>query len=191
MPLVMLLGVSACGPAGLAVGAGAGAGVGMAQERGLKVAAQDLKITVEIMDLWFKESIELPTKVSIEVYEGRALITGAVKKIGTADLAVKLAWQAADVKDVINEVQVIPDSGLADFARDSWVTLQLKTKLTFDKEIQAINYSVETVNGVVFLIGIAQNQAELDRVKRHAQALNYVRDVKSHVRVLKKPGSPS
>ena len=50
----------------------------------------------------------------------------------------------------------------------------------------AINYSVETVNGTIYLIGIAQNQEELDRVIAHARTIEYVRKVVDHVRV-KKP----
>jgi osmotically-inducible protein OsmY len=57
--------------------------------------------------------------------------------------------------------------------------------MTFDKKILAINYSIETVNGIVYLIGIAQNQEELDRVIAHARAIDYVRQIKSHVRVKK------
>ena len=41
------------------------------------------------------------------------------------------------------------------------------------------------VNGIVYLIGIAQNQKELDRVIAHARDINYVRNIISHVRVKK------
>ena len=44
---------------------------------------------------------------------------------------------------------------------------------------------METVNGIVYLIGIAQNQKELDRVLAHAREINYVRNIISHVRVKK------
>ena len=68
-------------------------------------------------------------------------------------------------------------------ARDTWITTQLKSKLTFDQDVLAINYAIETVNGVVYLIGIAQNQAELERVVGHARDIEYVRNVITHVRV--------
>ena len=189
-PVIALLVLSACTPLGVVVGAGAGVGIGAVQERGLKTAAQDLKITAAIMESWIREDIALPAKIGIEVYEGRALLTGAVADIKIADTAVKLAWRAGAIKDVINEIQ-IGKSGIANFAQDSIITFQLKLKLTLDKQVLAINYAVETVNGTIYLIGIAQNQAELDRVVAQASAIRFVRNVISHVRVLKAAKKPA
>ena len=61
----------------------------------------------------------------------------------------------------------------------------MKTKITFDKKILAINFSIETVNGIVYLIGIAQDQDELDRILAHGRGIDYVRWIISHVRVKK------
>ena len=102
--------------------------------------------------------------------------------------AVRLAWQVEGVKAVINEVSIEDDSGILDLARDKWVTAQLRLKITFDSKVKAINYAIDTVNGTVYLMGIAQNQDELARVRNHARALDYVRRVISHVRI-KKPST--
>ena len=98
------------------------------------------------------------------------------------DEAVRLAWQAEGVKEVINEIQ-IADSDLGDFASDTWISTNLKSKLLFDSKIASINYSVETVRGVVYLIGVAQSQEELDRVTNHARSLEYVKKVVSYVKI--------
>jgi osmotically-inducible protein OsmY len=50
-----------------------------------------------------------------------------------------------------------------------------------------VNYSVVTVNGVIYLMGLAQNQDEIDRVMDYARAIRYVRDVVSHVLVKTDP----
>ncbi len=49
----------------------------------------------------------------------------------------------------------------------------MKGKLTLDNKVLAINYAIETVNGIVYLIGIAQNQSELDRVIAHSRTINF------------------
>ena len=95
---------------------------------------------------------------------------------------MKIAWSASDVKDVINEV-LVSENPLSDIANDSWITTQLKSKMTFDKDILAINYSIETVGAVIYLIGIAQDKDELQRVINHARSIKYVKRVVSHVRV--------
>jgi osmotically-inducible protein OsmY len=124
----------------------------------------------------------MPARLGLTVYEGRALITGIVPDATERAEAVGLAWQVEGIKDVINEMQE-GGGGMEAFTRDSWISTQLKSRITFDREIYAVNYTIETVNGVVYLIGIAQNQAELDRVVAHARDLAYVQRVVSHVRV--------
>ena len=177
-----LLGLSACAPVGMVAGAGAGVGVAAAQERGIAGRTADLRIEARIFEKFFNTDVSLQTKLGVEVYEGRVLLTGATDDVRLADKAVKLAWQVDGVKDVINEIQ-LRNSGAKDFIRDTWITGQLRSKITFDKEIFAINYAIDTVNGRVYIIGIAQNPAELRRVMDHAGNIRYVRDVISHVRV--------
>ncbi len=177
-----LLGLSACAPVGMVAGAGAGVGVAAAQERGIAGRTADLRIEARIFEKFFNTDVSLQTKLGVEVYEGRVLLTGATDDVRLADKAVKLAWQVDGVKDVINEIQ-LRNSGAKDFIRDTWITGQLRSKITFDKEIFAINYALDTVNGRVYIIGIAQNPAELRRVMDHAGNIRYVRDVISHVRV--------
>lgn len=177
---VLMLG----GCAGVVIGGAATVGVAAYQERGVEGAARDLKLEAGILDKWVQADHVLASKLSIEVYESRALLTGVTDDPKMAADAVQLAWKVAGIKDVLNEIQVISGgSGVVDLARDSWITTQLKAKLTFDEDVLAINYAIETVNGTVYLIGIAQNQAELDRTVAHARSLSYVRKVISHVRV--------
>ncbi len=172
-----------CTVGGAAVGAGASAGVAAYQERGLTAAVKDLKITAQIIDAMYRKNNTLNLIIGVEAYEGRVLLTGTVKDPKDRADAVRLAWTVAGVRDVLNEIQVNPDSGVVDLAKDTWITAQLQYTLTFDKEVLAINYVVETVNGVVYLIGIAQDRRELDRVKAHAANISYVRRVVSHVRI--------
>ena len=120
------------------------------------------------------------------MFEGRALLTGAVPAQQVRADAVRLAWSVKGVKDVLNEIQ-ISSSGIVDTARDAWITAQLKWKITFDENVHAINYVVETVNGTVYLIGIAKNRAELDRVLAYARELTYVKKVIRHVRLKARP----
>jgi osmotically-inducible protein OsmY len=171
------------GCAGVVVGAGATTGVGALQERGLEVAARDTRLEAEVIGQWLTHNDKLVIKVSVEVYEGRALLTGAVDGDAMRADAVRLTWKVPHIKDVLNEIQIVAKSSLTDLARDTWITTQLRVKLTFDEEVLAINYAVETVNAVVYMIGIAQNQTELDRVVGHARDIEYVRNVISHVRV--------
>lgn len=169
------------GCVGAAVGGGATAATAAAQERGFRGAVDDTVIRARINDLWLAHSEEMYTSVSLSVVEGRTLLTGKVPNAQMRIDAVRLTWQARGVREVINEIKVTGEGGVASYARDSWISAQLKSKLLFDKQILSINYSVETVDGVIYLMGIAQDRTELTRATNHARTIAYVKRVVSYV----------
>lgn len=183
LAIILSFAVGACDPVSLTIGAAATTGVAAYQERGIKGVARDIATEARVLNLWLQKDPGIVAKVSIEVYEGRALITGIVQKEEMRADAIGLAWKADGVKDVLNEVIVGEAGGFGELARDTAVTAELKSKLTFDEQVHAVNYAIETVRGTVYLIGIAQNQQELDRVISRARNISYVKRVISHVRV--------
>lgn len=172
---------------GAAIGAGAIATTAAVQERGLRGAIDDTVIRARINSLWLGHDADMYRLVSLSVLEGRILLTGEVERAQMRIDAVRLTWQAEGVREVINEIKVTDEGGIGTYARDSWISAQLKSKLLFDKKILSINYSIETVGGAVYLMGIAQNQRELDRVTNHARTLRYVKRVVSYVRLKNDP----
>ncbi len=168
-----------CAP--VAVGAVTGAGLAVAEERSVGNVVDDLTIRTELNHLFFADDVDLYQRVTLSVNEGRVLLKGAVTEPEHRIRASRLAWQADGVREVINELQVTDRGGLVDYARDTWISAQLKTALLFDREVGHLNYSVETVNSVVYLFGIARSEAELARVVEHARAVEDVERVVNHV----------
>ena len=178
-----LLAVSGCGE-GFIAGGGASVGVVVAQERSIGDAIDDTIIASQIVSQLYQYDIELLRLVSAEVVEGRVLLTGSVVTPEDRVNAVRLTWRINGVSEVLNEIQVTDGSGLADLALDTWISTQLRAKLLLDQDVKALNYNVETVNGVIYMIGIAQDEPELERVTNHARTIENVRKVISHVRVI-------
>lgn len=179
----IVIAASGCTPLGLAAGAGATVGVAAAQEGGIKGATTDTAIRLQVTDLWLKKDFNMYRRLSLTVKEGRVLITGAVPNPDMRVDAVRLAWQAEGVRQVINEITVDNSEGIGTYVTDSWITSNLRTQLTFDKYVQSINYSVETTNGTAYIMGVAQDRKELDRVLDHARNTKYVKNVVSYVRL--------
>lgn len=179
--------LTACSPTGAAIGAGATAGVAASEERGIKGAVRDAGIRIEINDLWLNAGLDLLQRVSLQVYEGRVLLAGRVPSEKMADEATRLAWQPDNVREVINEIQVKGGAGLEAFARDALINARLDSALLFTEGISSINYSTRAIAGTVYLLGIAQNQAELDRVFRVARNIPDVKGVISHVLLIDDP----
>ena len=187
-PLALLFiafGQSGCIVAG--IGAAGAVGTGAAEERGLEGAVDDTKIRTQINGLWIDKDFTLFREVTLNVNEGRVMLTGSVEKPETRIEAVRLAWQAAGVRQVIDEIQVTDQSGFKSGVQDAWIANKLRTKLMFDSNVKNINYTVDVENGVVYVMGIAQDQDELDRVIATARDIADVKKVVNHVMLKNDP----
>lgn len=184
--LVCLLGVGltgGCSVPGMVIGAGATAGIAAAEERGVETALDDLQIDVGIKRRYLDENEDLLAVVSTEVHDGRVLLTGVVDKPEMRITAARLAWDVNGVSEVINEIKVAGDGSIAQASKDLFITTDLRTRMMGDREIAAINYSIETVRGTIYLLGIAQSESELERVINHARNVSGVRNIIPYVRV--------
>lgn len=185
----LLATLSGCIPALLA--GGTETAVVVAQERSVGNAVDDAGILLGIKNLYAKQDYQdLLANVEIKVVEGRVLLTGNVDKPDSQIEAVKIAWQVSGVKEVINEIQITNQAGIWNYTRDVWISAQVKSRLLFTKGIRSINYSPVTVNQVVYLMGIAQDQTELDKATYVASTTSYVQRVVSYVRMKNDPRRP-
>jgi hyperosmotically inducible protein len=70
------------------------------------------------------------------------------------------------------------------FVKDSAITTKIKAKLAADKLSSLAKIHVDTdANGVVWLSGTANSQAQLDKAISIARSTENVRDVKSSVKI--------
>ncbi len=173
--------LSGCTPVGVVVGGVAAAGVTIAEERSVESALDDASIKVKILNAFIQESESLFVDVSTIVVEGRVLVTGEVPSDKDRETASALIWPITGVKEVLNELQVSNEGSFNSSAGDTWISTKLKARLLQDLDIKHVNYSIDTVNNVVYLMGIAQNQGELERVYLQARDVSGVRKIVSHV----------
>lgn len=174
----------ACTPVTAAVGAGATVGVAAAQEGGIRGAVTDRTVHLKITELWLRDSVDMYRRLTLTVKEGRVLIAGPVQYPDMRVRAVQLAWQVAGVKQIINEIKVDNDGGgVVNYVTDTWITGNIKGRMLLDKFVQSINYNIDTVDGTVYIMGVAQDQAELTRVLEAARNTKYVKNVVSYARM--------
>jgi len=178
--------LGACSPAGMAIGAASTIGVAAVQERGFLATLDDSTVKGRISEAFLMASEAIFLAVTIRVHEGRVLLVGTLDDPALRARAVALATAQPGVREVIDELQA-GERGVAAYARDAWITAQLDAKFTFDLDIFAVNYTVDTVGRVVYLMGIAEDQHELDRAVDHARRIRYVKKVVSHVMLKNDP----
>lgn len=178
--------VAGCGPAILA-GVGGVTGLGVMQERSTMDALRDNEIAISISNRLLNESGQLFRRVSLDVTEGRVLLTGGVETVEDKARAAEIAWATPGVTAVENEIVAEQQASTQRFAQDTWITSQVRTRLLTDAQVASRNYGIETHDGVVHLTGIARSSGELERAAAHAAAVPGVREVVSHVLSINDP----
>jgi len=186
-----LLSLNACTPLGMATGAAATVGTAASKEGGIGGAITDVSIKGSINEAWFRYNIDTFAKLSTTVNQGRVLLTGVVQNPEDRVEAVRLVWQIKGVKQVINEIRVAESEGLTGFVRDNWISTRLRGAMTFEKGVQSLNYSIDTVQGVVYLMGVSMSEAELNKVMSLARTIPNVKQVVSYVKMVGEPIAPT
>lgn len=174
--------LSSCAPAIIGGGA-AVVGGALVKEKGLSGSLSDSQISAKIEMELYKKDPDLHRRISITVQNGEVLLTGAVPKSEDHLDAVRITWDVQGVKRVIDNIAVSEGGTVGLYAKDTWITTQIKTKMLFDKDIQSANFSVKTVSGKVHLMGIAQNEEELGIVTNIASRTEGVQKVTSYVKM--------
>jgi len=183
LPFLLAAAATLGGCAEAVLGAGAATGVAIAQERSVGDAVDDAGIVVRVNAELLRADEQLFSRAEVKSVEGRVVLTGTVPRPEQRIEASRIAWSVSGVRQVDNEIQVVDKTSVVDYAKDSWITTRLRSKILADSKVADINYTVETVNGVIYLIGIARSQSELDRVIDYARNIGGVIKVVSHVRV--------
>ena len=153
------------------------------EERSFNNYVEDTIILAQLKNEYFSNNENIFFQVSVDIREGKVMLTGIVEQIDERIEATKLAWGINGVNEVINEIQISNDEGILDYADDLIMKTKINAKLLLEKNILNLNYSVEVVNGIVYLIGIAQDQKELDAVTEISKNTYGVTSVITYVRL--------
>ncbi len=161
--------------------AAAGGGYAAAQERGVNGSVDDFSVKTDIERALMQAQLEVDGAIAATVYDGRVLLTGRVPDQATKASAEQVAEKTPGVRALYDEIEVAPAEGVWDDANDTRITAQLRSQLVLDPDVRSINYTIDTTNGSVYLIGSARSQAELDRANQIARYVPGVRRVVSYV----------
>ena len=179
--ILLLASLALQGCVAAAVGVGTAAVAASTTEKGLSTSVSDSVIFTKLQDKFIQNDASLGTVIDVAVNDGAVLMTGKVKTPEEKVLATKLAWEIKGVREVVNEIQVTDTSTLKDVAKDLAASAQLRGKLITDGSISSLNYSIDVVNGIVYLSGVAASTAEMNAVVAHAQDLRFAQQVVNYI----------
>ena len=178
---LLLAGVGLSGCTSAVIGVGTAAIAASTTEKGFSTSVADNQIRAKLTDQFVKSNFSLVTAVDVSVNDGAVLLTGKVKTPEEKILATKLTWEVRGVREVVNELQVTDSSSIKDIAKDLAASATLRTKLITDSNISSLNFSIDVVNGTVYLSGVAANADEMNRVIAHARGVRFTQQVVNYI----------
>lgn len=156
------------------------------REKSISSSGKDLMIESRLIKNLTFNGLKTPSNmVDITVNEGRVLLTGVVKDEKRAREAVDIAWKVKNVREVIDEIQIINNFRIFrtsnQYLKDAAITSNIQSKILFTKNIASANYQFITVNSVVYILGIAESKSESYKVSNIVAKARGVNRVVSHV----------
>ncbi len=145
-----------------AVSNGINVGRAIPADRSLFNVLDDLSIKNTIKNAFFDEALILD--VNTDVYQGMVMLTGSVKDAATRQKAADLARKVDGVRELYNDIEVTDKSWLKSLPKDMWIENTLVAQVVSTPGVSGVNYQMRAANGVVYVMGIAKNRAELDQV---------------------------
>lgn len=176
--LICLTTLSGCFPAVLA--GGVIAGTSIAEDRSFGDRIDDNIIKIKITDKFGQQNFkEMFARVSVTVHEGRVLLTGTIKNQNLSNECQKIVWSINGVKEVINELE-ISSRTIGSVANDTLIANSIRSKILLNKDIKSMNYKIDVNSRIAYIIGIARNSGELEKVVDIARYTKGVSKVVNH-----------
>ena len=179
--VLLLCALALSGCAGAVVGVGTAAVAASTTEKGFSTSVSDGMIFAKLKDRFIQQNSSLLTSADVSVNDGAVLFTGKVKTPEDKIQATRLAWEIKGVREVVNELQVTDTSSIKDIAKDLAASATLRGKMIADKDISSLNFSIDVVNGIVYLSGVASTPEEMDKVISHAENLRFAQEVVNYI----------
>jgi len=165
--LVLSFGLQSCA-AGVTAGLSTSAYI-IARNKTTAESYSDLEIFLAARNKLFAGEYKyLLYHIDLKVHNGAVYIVGNVKSDEHREFIIDSIKKIEGVNQIFDEMSVkekIPFfDDLSTSFKDSILTLKAKINLAFVKNVKSINFSLETFEGTVYVVGNAQSSEELEKI---------------------------
>jgi Predicted periplasmic or secreted lipoprotein len=173
LTLVFALGLSACAP--VVLGGAAMGGMVAADRRTSGAQLEDEGIELRAANR-LNELLGERGHVNVTSFNRRVLITGEVPSEQDRQRVEQAVAQVENVRAVVNDLAVMPNSSLGQRSNDAWITGQVRAGIVDARDLSSSAFKVVTERGVVYLMGLV-TQREAARVTDIARGVSGVAKV--------------
>ena len=171
--------LSGCVPALICVGGGAVGSMAVRNRTGVSGSFNDNVVHANILNELSRASLFKGVEVSVK--HSRVLLLGYVESKERKAQAIDIARNSRGVSEVIDELKIGHKETFEHSVIDSSITSRIKSAMLFDGNVHAFNFNITTYEGVVYILGSADNQLEKDIVVNIARTTSNVKKVISYI----------
>ena len=179
--MVVVLSLNSCSSA---VSVGAFIGNAGTSSKGIKKSLSDTYLKTKVIEKISLLDIKNITNISVNVSRGTILYTGYVVSSEKRLLIVKKTWEIEGVKKIINELKIDKDIPISQRTNDFILRSKISTRLLLKSGINSNNFSVDVVDGEVYVIGLADDINEKTEVERFLSSMT---DIKKLITIIEIP----
>ena len=182
--IIIVLKLQSCAPP-IIGGVGAIAFSSSAQEKGLGTSINDKVIYIKLRNAIYDWDPSVSEQVSISVDNGSILVTGQLDNVDKKINLTKVIWEISGVKEVNNKVQISETNNFKNIAKDLASLGEIKARLMASKELNSLNFSIDVVNNIAYISGIASSEKEISIVTQIAKNARFIKEVQNFVKINK------
>lgn len=171
------------------------------EDRSLDDQSTDIRMASGYFAALVDKDKNLALDVSVDVWEQRVLITGALTDARQRHAVEQLVRADKRARSVYNEILLVSTDaqsqrrdaarnkatpkkeGMAQSINDFWIETKISAQLLATQGVTSVNYRWRCVYGTVYLIGRALGRSELQTVQSVIRSTEGVKQVKSFVEV--------
>jgi osmotically-inducible protein OsmY len=143
----------------------------------LLASGMDHRIEVSARNSYNFKTYLKEDAIKVDCSAGVVTLTGSVAQEDHKALAQETVSGLPGVTSVVNRLEVVGDQPSEH--SDQWITMKVKTVLTFHKNVSAMATTVNTQNGVVTLSGNVGTEAKKELTGEYAKDVEGVTEVRN------------
>lgn len=118
----------------------------------------------------------------VKVMEGRVMLTGVAFDLKTKTFLTNKVTENLKVRSLLDEI-LIKDKKSFSFVRmkDYFLEKSIYMKVFFKSKIKSLNYEVSVMDGIAYVIGIAEDQEEHELLLNLISTIKGIKQVVTHV----------
>ncbi len=118
----------------------------------------------------------------VKVMEGRVMLTGVAFDTKTKSFLANKVTENLKVRCILNEVSVKDKKSFSFIKmKDYFLEKSIYMKVFFKSKIKSLNYEVSVIDGIAYIIGIAEDQEEHELLLNLISTIKGIKQVVTHV----------